>query len=104
MTGCFGFGGITTPVDGSNPNTKRRMLVITDIRTNGIKTIIHEITLNPRSQRMLRRSVKRIIIVNLRMATLYNPLIVSTTTCVIEKTRYIKAGEHNLKLSMFKIG
>jgi hypothetical protein len=68
------------PVAASRPKTYKSIATITDIKINGINTIIHDTIVIPDWHRAFNKKVMIIITINLKKAVLYNPLNVSITT------------------------
>ena len=85
--GVFVFVSSLDPVVAFNPKTYNNILTITVININGIKTINHEITLNPPSHKTFNKNVTKNATIDLKNAVLYCSLNISIIICVHEKIR-----------------
>jgi len=82
------------PVAASRPKIYNNIATITVIKIKGIKTMNHDIIPKPFSHKAFNKNVINIIIIILKNAVLYNPLIESIIIWVNENITYINAGPH----------
>jgi hypothetical protein len=84
------------PLFGSIPKINNNVVVITVINTNGIKTINHDINVNPDLHNKFNIIVNIIITKNFNIAVLNECCNVSIIICIVENPIYNIAGGHKL--------